>query len=81
MESSLPTWDRGVPGLLEEVGRGVSVCRQWASRHCQVLLVPLNLDKGNASVKHDTPGMFLQGQCCIVLESGKRVNKSHLHQG
>ena len=44
MESSLPTWDRGVPGLLEEVGRGVSVCRQWASRHCQVLLVPLNLD-------------------------------------
>ena len=54
MESSLPTWDRGVPGLLEEVGRGVSVCRQWASRHCQVLLVPLNLSKDNVSVKQDT---------------------------
>ena len=37
--------------------------------------------KGNASAENDTPGMFLQGQCCIVLKSGKRVNKSHLHQG
>ena len=52
--SSLPTWDSGMPGLLEEMGRGVGVCRQGASRHCQVLLVPLNLGKDNDSMKHET---------------------------
>ena len=52
--SSLPTWDSGMPGLLEEMGRGVGVCRQGASRHCLVLLVPLNLGKDNDIMKHET---------------------------
>ena len=66
-----------MPGLLEEVGRGVGICRQGASRCCLVLLVPLNLGKGNTSIKN-THWPKAIAQECYTKSTSIRVESSGL---